>query len=559
MSRKNSKIAILLPLLLAVFLAGGMLIGLQLNKPGKKQHLFIYPRTDKVNTILNYIQEEYVDSVNRNQLEETAILSILDQLDPHSVYIPAKDLQAVNEPLEGNFDGIGVSFNMPNDTVVIISTVPGGPSDKVGILAGDRIVRINDSLVAGVRIPQESIVGMLKGQRGTKVKVGINRKGVPEELYFEITRDKIPLYSVDVSYMVNEEIGYIKISKFARTTFDEFIAATEKLKEQGMKKMIIDLRGNSGGYMDAATNIADQFLDEGKMIVYTEGRARPRAEIRATAGGLCLDEEVVVLVDEFSASASEILAGAIQDNDRGTVVGRRTFGKGLVQEPIMLADGSALRLTIARYYTPTGRSIQKPYNHGTEEYYNDWHSRYLNGEFTIKDSIHFNDSLRYTTPGGKVVYGGGGIMPDVFVPYDTTGITDYYVNVRNRGLIYRFAFEFTDTHREALSRFNTCQEIESYLDKQDLLRTFTEFARKRGISPDAAEIKTSGFIILTQIKAYIARNVIDNDGFYPIIHRIDETFLRGVDVLEHNDLAEIKKMPGFNQASPGTFYEKINT
>lgn len=532
MSRKNSKISVWLPLFLAIFLAAGVLIGMFLGKPGRKPSMFIYPRTDKISTILNYIREEYVDSVDIRHLEESTIVALLSELDPHSVYIPAKDLQAVNEPLEGNFDGIGVQFNMPEDTVVIINTIPGGPSDKVGILAGDRIVRINDSLVAGVGIPQDDIVDMLKGPQGTRVKVGIKRKGVPEELTFEITRDKIPLYSVDVAYRVNDSTGYIKISKFARTTFNEFMDAASRLKEQGMTGLIIDLRGNSGGYMDAATHIADQFLSGGKMIVYTEGRARPRSEIRATHGGICLHEKVVVLVDEFSASASEILAGAIQDNDRGMVVGRRTFGKGLVQEPILLADGSALRLTIARYYTPTGRSIQKPYTNGTEEYYNDWQNRYLHGELTIRDSIHFADSLKYVTPGGNVVYGGGGIMPDVFVPFDTTGITDYFMHVSNRGLIYLFAFEYTDRYRDELSRFNDWKELNAYLNSQNLLQAFTSYAAQKGIKPKPSELQISGKIIHTQIKAYIARNILDNQGFYPIIHQIDAAFLKGKEVLE---------------------------
>ncbi|HDR90565.1 MAG TPA: S41 family peptidase [Bacteroidetes bacterium] len=532
MSRKNSKISVWLPLLLALFLAAGVLIGMLLGKPGRKPSMFIYPRTDKISTILNYIREEYVDSVDISRLEESTIVSLLSELDPHSVYIPAEDLQAVNEPLEGNFDGIGVQFNMPEDTVVIINTIPGGPSDKVGILAGDRIVRINDSLVAGVGIHQDDIVGMLKGPQGTRVKVGIKRKGVPDELTFEITRDKIPLYSVDVAYMVNDSTGFIKISKFARTTFNEFMDAASRLKEQGMTGLIIDLRGNSGGYMDAATHIADQFLSGGKMIVYTEGRARPRSEIRATHGGICLREKVVVLVDEFSASASEILAGAIQDNDRGMVVGRRTFGKGLVQEPILLADGSALRLTIARYYTPTGRSIQKPYSNGTEEYYNDWQTRYLHGEFTVRDSIRFADSLKYVTPGGNVVYGGGGIMPDVFVPFDTTGITDYFMQVSNRGLIYLFAFEYTDRYRNELTRFSDWKELNAYLNRQNLLQAFTNYTGRQGIEPKPSELQISGKIIHAQIKAYIARNILDNEGFYPIIHQIDAAFLKGKEVLE---------------------------
>ena len=531
MKKNNTKITVFLPLILSVFTVAGLLLGMHLNNPGKKQSLFIYPRTDKVSTILNYIQEEYVDTVNRQSLEETAIVSILQDLDPHSLYIPAKDLITISEPLEGNFEGIGVQFNMPDDTIVIINTIPAGPSERVGIEAGDRIITINDSLVAGVGIPQDEIVRMLKGRRGSKVRVDIQRGGTTDLLGFEIIRDRIPLYSVDVVYMVNDDLGYIKISKFARTTFDEFIAAIRKLQGQGMKKLMVDLRGNSGGYMDAATRIADQFLPAGKLIVYTEGRARPRNNVFSTEGGCCPVEDIVILIDEFSASASEILAGAIQDNDRGLIIGRRSFGKGLVQEPIMLSDGSAIRLTIARYYTPTGRSIQKPYENGNEEYYNDWQIRYLHGEFTIRDSIHFNDSLRFTTAGGKVVFGGGGIMPDVFVPYDTTGISEYLIALRSRGLIYRYAFMFTDRERSKLLKFKTYQEIDRYLDEVNLLSSFVVFARQQGVTPGPDDLIISGEVILTQLKAYIARNMIDNDGFYPIIHRIDETFRKAVLVL----------------------------
>ena len=522
-----------MPVLLAVFLVAGMVIGTRMRPVGKKQSLFIYPRTDKLNTILNYIQSEYVDSVDRNHLVETAIPAILRELDPHSIYIPARDLQAINEPLEGNFEGIGVSFNMPDDTVVIISTISGGPSEKVGIMAGDRIVSINDTLVAGIKYSQEKVVGMLKGPRGTTVKVGIKRPGTRNILDFTIVRDKIPLYSVDVSYMVDDEIGYVKISKFAKTTLEEFNAAVEKLKTLGMKKFILDLRNNNGGYMDAATNIADQFLGDNQLIVYTEGRARPRVNIMSKPGGNCLDEEVVVLIDEWTASASEILAGAIQDNDRGLIIGRRSFGKGLVQEPIVLNDGSALRLTIARYYTPTGRSIQKPYTRGREDfYYNDINIRYENGEFMEKDSIEFNDSLKFYTPEGKTVYGGGGIMPDIFIPLDTSGITPYFIEVRNTGLIYRFAFDYSDKEREKLKTFEHWQDLDRYLDTRDLYRQFIAFAEQKGIRGNLHDKKISREVINVQLKAYIVRNIFDNEGFFPILHRIDNTFLKSVEILQ---------------------------
>lgn len=532
MKYENRRSTLYLPILLAVAIVGGILIGLQLGKVDKDQNYSIYPRADKLNGVVNYIESEYVDTVTRHDMVEVAIPAILKSLDPHSVYIPAKDVQRMNEPLEGNFEGIGVTFNMPNDTVVIMTTVAGGPSEQLGILPGDRIITIDDTLVAGVNMPDEEIISRLKGPRGTSVNVGIQRKDEPELLGFTITRDKIPLVSVDVAYMVTDEIGYIKISKFSRTTYQEFIEGLEKLKALGLKKLIIDLRGNGGGYMDAATNIADELLEKGKLIVYTEGRARARDEVFSNDRASFTQGEVLVLIDEMSASASEILAGAIQDNDRGTIMGRRSFGKGLVQEPLMLADGSALRLTIARYYTPTGRCIQRPYVNGTEEYYNDLHQRYVNGEYEQIDSTVFPDSLRYITPGGKSVYGGGGIMPDIFVPLDTSGISDYFIRLRNRGLIYRFSFEYTDINRDKLDHFNRYQELIAYLKRQNLLEQFIEYAEEKGIPPNKEDLKESGEIIHTQILAYISRNFFDNDGFYPIFHGIDNIIKKAISYLE---------------------------
>ncbi len=521
-----------LPLILSVTFVAGLLIGHRLfDRGGGTQRYLIYPRTDKVSNVMNYIEEEYVDTINISKISDAGIVAMLTELDPHSVYIPAEDLQAVNEPLEGNFSGIGVQFNMQNDTVVIIQTISNGPSELVGIMPGDRIITVDDSLVAGVDMPSNDIVKMLKGPKGTTVKVGIYRKGEPDLIKFEIIRDQIPLYSVDVAYMITDNIGYVKISSFSRTTFREFLDATDKLKAEGMTKIIVDLRSNGGGYMDAATNIADQFLGKNKLIVYTQGKARPRTDIYATAKGVLHDNEVVILIDEFSASASEILAGAIQDNDRGIIVGRRSFGKGLVQEQIVLSDGSALRLTVARYYTPTGRSIQKPYNNGLEDYYKDIHERVAHGEFVEADSIQFADSLKYYTPGGNIVYGGGGIMPDFFIPVDTTGVTQYFSRLRNRGLIYRYAFHYADSHREKLSEFYKPSELETYLDKQDLLPGLIEFANENGVNPDKKDIDESEELILTQLKAYIARNIMDNEGFYPIIYDVDNTLQKAVDIL----------------------------
>ena len=345
-----------------------------------------------------------------------------------------------------------------------------------------------------------------------------------EILYFSIIRDKIPLYSVDVSYMANDSTGFIKISKFARTTYNEFMEALEDLQSKGMTQLILDLRGNSGGYMDASTNIANQFLPKGTLIVYTEGRTHGRENTIANGNGEFQQGEIIVLMDEWSASASEIIAGAIQDNDRGTIIGRRSFGKGLVQEPLVLSDGSMIRLTIARYYTPTGRCIQKSYNNGNEDYFHDLQSRYMNGEFLEADSIQFADSLKFTTPGGKVVYGGGGIMPDLFVPIDTTGITNYFRQIRNLGLIYRFAFEYVDNNRDKLSDYSNSKELEAFLDSQNLLSNFVNYASKNGVPADPQDLLESEYIIHIEIKAYIARNMLDNKGFYPIWNNRDYTF-----------------------------------
>lgn len=521
-----------LPMIFAIILILGMLIGVKLAERSGESSMFVYPRTDKLSGILSFIEMEYVDSVSKDKLVEETIPAILKNLDPHSVYIPAEDLKRVTEPLEGNFDGVGIQFNMLNDTVVVIQTISGGPSERIGIMPGDRIMTIDDIDVAGVNLPDGEIVKKLRGLRGTTVTVGIQRQDISGLMEFAIKRDRIPLYSVDVSYMINDEIGYIKISQFSRTTFREYMEAAEKLNAMGMKKLILDLRGNGGGYMDQATNIADQFLDKGNLIVYTEGRSSPRTDIHATSKGINLDTELLVLIDEWSASASEIIAGAIQDNDRGLVVGRRSFGKGLVQNQTPFSDGSALRLTVARYYTPTGRSIQKPYEAGDDNYFNDIGERILHGEYDVEDSIKFNDSLKFITPKGNIVYGGGGIMPNVFIPRDTTGMTDYYSQVARQGLVYRFAFNYADNHRASLTGFDNAEKINRYLDSQDLMEGFIRFAESQEVKRNNEQIARSGEIIHTQIKAYIARNIIDNEGFYPIIGKIDEALKRAVILLE---------------------------
>jgi carboxyl-terminal processing protease len=533
MNYNNPKRTVSLPIFLALSLVIGILIGIYL--PGKNMvpaNASIRLKNDKLSSVLRIIEESYVDSVSRKDLEEAAIPAMLKKLDPHSIYIPAKDLKKANEPLQGNFEGIGISFNMLTDTILVMGTIPRGPSEKVGLLAGDKIIYVNDSLVAGKKISEEGVMGLLKGPRGTIVKLKILRRDHNDLLPFEITRDKIPIPSVDVAYMINYNTGFIKINSFAMTTFDEFMKGLRELKEKGMTKMILDLRLNSGGVMDAATQIANQFLKEGQLIVYTKGRAQPRNEFRATGKGEFESGDLVVLMDEWSASASEILAGAIQDNDRGTIIGRRSFGKGLVQEPIIFTDGSGMRLTIARYYTPTGRSIQKPYDKGVDKYYEDLNERYARGEFEVSDSIHFSDSLKFKTLNGRSVYGGGGIMPDRFVPADTIGISGYFLRVRNTALIYRFAIKYTDDNRNILKKFTEAGEMESYLDKQALLDQFVQFAANNGTKPDPTGLKTSGKIIHTQLKAYISRNILDNKGFYPILEEIDSTLKYAIDFLK---------------------------
>ncbi len=525
---RNSKLAIVAPIILAFVLAGGIFIGKSLNTDDGTTSFVFKSDPNKLDFILDVIEKEYVDSVSKYDLLEKTIPMMLEHLDPHSVYIPARDLQEVSEPLEGNFEGIGVQFNILNDTVLVISTIVGGPAEKVGVLAGDKIVTINDSLFAGIGITNDQVIQKLKGKGGTKVSIGVARIGYPELLSFEITRDKIPLYSVDVSYMINPTTGYIKISTFARTTYEEFIEGLKKLKGQGMKKLILDLRSNTGGYLDAAIKIADEFLKENELIVYTEGKERPRADYLATADGLFEEGELVVLIDSWSASASEIVSGAIQDNDRGTIIGRRSFGKGLVQETTYFRDGSAMRLTIARYYTPTGRSIQKPYNNGVADYEHELMNRYEHGEFETADSIIFNEKNKYTTKGGKVVYGGGGIMPDIFVPIDTVGQTPFYRQVSRKTMIYNYALNYTNQHRETLSQFADYKDIINHLESKNIFADFLQDVRKKGLNPKITEIYESEQLIKTYLYAYICRNIVNNEGYYPVLQKVDNVLERAI-------------------------------
>jgi len=539
MSRFKYKITIYLPLLFSLVLILGIFVGLRLaphSSSGSPIYSVNLSDYDKLSDIMSLIERDYVDTVDIDATEEDAIEHVLENLDPHSQYIAAREFDAVSEHLEGNFEGIGVQFRIEKDTVMIVAPIAGGPSEKVGIKAGDRIVIVEDDTIAGVGVNNSKVMKVLKGPRGTKVNIKVYRRHEADLLDFTITRDVIPTYSLDIAYMVDDSIGYAKLNKFSATTHEELSSALKELKKQGMHKLILDLRNNTGGYLQEAIKVSDEFLKDGELIVYTEGKNRPRNFAYASSRGNFEDEDLIVLIDEGSASASEIVAGAIQDNDRGTIMGRRSFGKGLVQEQLNLYDGSALRLTVARYYTPTGRSIQKPYDHGTEDYYKEFHDRFLNGEVLHADSIHFDDSLKYVTPGGKVVYGGGGIMPDIFVPIESGDHMAYYNRLINRGIVYDFAFEYTDTHREELSRFKTVNEYDQgFTLDNDLFEDFLAFAEENGVKRDDAGIAARKTDIQNLLKALIGRNILDDEGFYPIYHRIDKTFKEAVKQLKKKD------------------------
>ncbi len=526
-----------LPLLFAVVLAAGLYLGNMLNVPFIRERSIFAPNTNQFNKfsdVLSYIQQEYVDTVDRNALVNVSIEKMLQSLDPHSAYIPAEDLKSANEPLEGNFEGIGVEFHLQADTILVVSAISGGPSESVGIKAGDRIVEVEDTVVAGINITNAEVMQKLRGPGGTKVDVKILRRGVPKLLSFTITRGKIPIFSLDASFMVNDSTGYFKISRFAATTYDEFMQASVAMKKKGMKQLIIDLRGNPGGYLDAATKLADEFLADKKTVVYTEGKSRPKTSYEATDVGEFENAKVVVLIDEGSASASEILAGALQDWDRGTIIGRRSFGKGLVQEQTILPDGSALRLTIARYYTPTGRSIQKPYKEGYDEYNNELNSRFDHNELLTADSIQFPDSLKFKTPGGKIVYGGGGIMPDIFVPIDTTGRNNtFLIETINAGLISEFSYNFVDDQRAQLLKiYKTFDDFARNFNVDPAMyETFVKAASAKNIKKNESEINDAAPYLKNQLKAFISRQLFKNEGFYPILLNVDKTYLKAVETI----------------------------
>ena len=535
---KRDKLTLWLPIVVASVLALGVWMGYTISS-ARPQNKVTTPTTtpqvrlSKLDYSLSLINRLYLDPVDTDTIVENLMHEMMASLDPHSVYIPKEELQAVNEPLEGEFDGIGVVFNMATDTIVVLNTTAGGPSYKAGVLPGDRIVTIDGDTVAGRKIAQDKIVERLRGKRGTKVRLGLKRGNVEGLVGVDIVRDKIPLHSIDAAFMIRPGVGYIRLTSFARTTHKEFLEAVAKLQKEGMEKLIFDMRSNSGGYLDQAISMTNEFLPEGKLMVYTEDKAGNQQKEYSTGGGTLTDIPLVVLIDDYSASSSEILAGALQDNDRGTIVGRRSFGKGLVQSQIPLSDGSALRMTIARYYTPTGRCIQKPYDNGEEDYLLDIVHRYEKGEMFSADSIHFADSLRKVTPKGKVVYGGGGIMPDIFVPIDTLNMTPYYYATTGLNILYRYTLDYADRHREEINNIHTLPELNAFLDgDKTLLEDFVQYAATKGVKPNRKEIATSRELLTSMLRAYIARNTeLQDVGYFSQIAPIDETLQKAFEVL----------------------------
>ena len=485
----------------------------------------------KLYLILDQIEKNYVDAIDAQMIIEKSIPFIMEELDPHSVYLPPVELKQADNALEGSFGGIGITFNVPNDTAVVVSVISGGPSERAGVHPGDRIIKVNEETIAGVKMNQDSIIKRLRGARGSNVTIQVVRFGVSELIPISIVRDRIEDKSVDVAYMIDEEIGYIKLSKFTKTSYEEVLRALAELMGEGMGKLIFDLRGNSGGYMEPALRIANEFLDRGKLVMYTEGVHRPRQDYYTKNQGLASLIELVILIDEASASSSEILAGALQDNDRATIVGRRSFGKGLVQEPIYFSDYSGIRLTVARYFTPTGRSLQRPYDNGKESYRYDIWERYLHGELTNADSIPKNDSLKFVTPKGKIVYGGGGIIPDIFVPLDTTGVNPFFANVRRKNLMLRFSSQFVDRHRETLNQMEDLQTLNTFFGRFDLASSFLKFAAEQEVVPQSGEWEGSKLYILTQIKAAIGRSTpMEDKAFYPIFGVLDHELAAAIEV-----------------------------
>jgi carboxyl-terminal processing protease len=509
------------PLVISIAIVLGIVIG---NYISTKK--FTLDKDRKINAVLNLIQSEYVDSIDVKDLVEQAIPAIIGNLDPHSYYIPASDIRAENEKLDGSMSGIGVSFFMMNDTANVDQVIPNGPAEKVGMLAGDRIISVNGESIVGGTLTAEGIRSKIRGEKGTKVRIGVKRNTSKKTLTFTITRDDIPMNTIDVSYMLDDKTGYIKIAQFGKNTYDEFFAALSKLKKDGASRYIVDLRGNPGGYMEMAILMVNEFLEQGELIVYTKGRKeREDIQVWSDDQGSFHDAQVAVLIDEYSASASEIMAGALQDNDRGLVVGRRSFGKGLMQKQIYLPDSSAIRLTIARYYTPSHRCIQKDYTLGDEDDYSkELYDRYSHGELYSADSIKVDKSKIFRTANGRIVYGGGGIVPDIFVPNDTTGITTYYRAVANLGLLQQYVYTYVDINRDQLKNVKTVKQLMGMMPSDDALTyDFVCYARDNGVPMRWYYINLSRSLIARQLRALVIRDVLGSEEFYRYYNRTDNT------------------------------------
>ena len=534
--KQPSKQNVFLPIILSIVLIIGIWLGyfltLKFSNGTNSQQNKHSSSNEKINSLLEYIEYQYVDTINKSELVEKTVTAMLQSLDPHSSYIAAAEFETTNESLEGNFDGIGVEFNIIKDTIRVINPIEGGPSEKIGIKAGDKLIKVEGKNMTGPKITNKEVFEKLRGISGTAVNVTILRNGIKKPLNFKIIRDAIPLYSLDAAYIVKPTIGYMKISKFAATTYDEYIKAFNDLNKLGMKKLILDLRGNPGGYLNAAVDISDEFLVNGLQIVYTQGKANPKKTYKATEKGSFEKNEIVILIDEGSASASEIVAGAIQDNDRGLIIGRRSFGKGLVQDQLQLPDGSAIRLTVARYYTPTGRCIQKPYTDDKSIYYNEEYDRYQNGELLNADSIKLDKTKKYRTPEGKIVYGGGGIMPDIFVPIDTSKTNSFLNKVFYVGVINTFAFEYSDKHRNELKDFKTA---ENYIDKfeitDQILNEFYLYCEYQKLFIEKIDKLKTDIALKPYLKAFIGRDAFNKDAYYPIINKNDKCINKAIEEL----------------------------
>lgn len=538
---KNSKKSIITPIAISVALVLGVWFGYSVaNNYGGNQGSQIgsgdLGYTNKLSYTLQLINSLYVDTIDCNTLVEAVMPELMAQLDPHSAYVPAVEMEGRKETLDGEFDGIGIVFNMFTDTIIVLNVIANGPSYKAGVMPGDRIITVESDTIAGREIPQNDVVKLLRGKRGTNVSIGIERKNVQELVEINITRDKIPIKSIDSWFMIAPNIGYVKLSSFSRTTHTELLEVLEELRLEGMQDLIFDLRGNAGGFLDQAILVADEFLDAGQMIVYTEDRDGEQIKQLSSEQGGSSDLGLVVMIDEYSASSSEIIAGAIQDNDRGTIVGRRSFGKALVQSMIPFSDGSAILLTVARYYTPTGRSIQKPYELGDSDYESDILNRYVHSEFFSADSIHFADSLKFVTPKGKTVYGGGGIMPDIFVPLDTLDMTPYYYVVTGLNILYAYTMEYSDSHREEINNIDTIDELNFFLDSDKyLLDDFVRYAKSKGVEPNYKEILISRNLLTSLLRAYIGRHTkLESTGYFSNIYAIDDALQKSVEVFSDN-------------------------